>query len=163
MEALMLVIKAIVSGLAAGILMGLVSHAGLKAGIFKSSLFIIDGTFVQKILRPKQGANKALLLGIPMHLFTSISFGIGYIVPVSLLKLDLLNGWLIAFYVFILWLSMLFVALPTAGHGFLGRKLGSLTWLEQMILHMVFGIGLWGVLYSLHSYRCFSSPFITSQ
>jgi hypothetical protein len=44
----------VVSGLAAGILMGLISHTGFKSGIFRSSLFIIDGTFVQKILRLKQ-------------------------------------------------------------------------------------------------------------
>jgi hypothetical protein len=137
----------VVSGLAAGILMGLISHIGFKSGIFRSSIFIIDGTYVQKILRLKQEADKALLLGVPVHLFTSMSFGIGYVVPVSLFKLDLLNGWLTAFYVFILWLSMLFVALPTAGQGVWGRKLGSVTWIEQMALHMVFGVGLWGVLY----------------
>ncbi|MDH5203721.1 MAG: hypothetical protein OEZ31_10465 [Nitrospirota bacterium] len=145
----MLVFEAIVSGLVAGILMGLISHAGFKAGIFKSSLFIIDGTFVQKMLRLKQEANKALLLGIPVHLFTSMSFSIGYVVPASLFKLALLNGWLITFYVFILWLSMLFVALPTAGQGFLGRKLGSHTWLEQLALHVIFGLGFWGTLYVL--------------
>jgi hypothetical protein len=139
----------VVSGLAAGIVMGLISHIGFKSGIFRSSIFIIDGTYVQKILRLKQEADKSLFLGVPVHLFTSMSFGIGYVVPVSLFKLDLLNGWLIAFYVFILWLSMLFVALPTAGQGVWGRKLGSVTWIEQMALHMVFGVGLWGVLYLL--------------
>jgi hypothetical protein len=140
----------VVSGLAAGILMGLISHIGFKSGIFRSSIFIIDGTYVQKILRLKQEADKALLLGVPVHLFTSMSFGIGYVVPVSLLKLDLLNGWLTAFYVFILWLSMLFMALPVAGQGLLGKNLGTLTWLEQIALHIVFGIGLWSALYALH-------------
>jgi hypothetical protein len=79
-----------------------------------------------------------------------MSFGIGYVVPVSLFKLDLLNGWLTAFYVFILWLSMLFMALPVAGQGLLGKNLGALTWLEQIALHIVFGIGLWSALYALH-------------
>jgi len=146
----MLLFEGIVSGLAAGILMGLISHAGFKAGIFKSSLFIIDGTFIQHILRLKREAKKAMLLGIPVHLLTSVSFGIGYVILISLFKLDLLNRWLIALYIFMLWLSMLFVALPTAGQGLLGRKLGSLTWLEQMVLHVVFGIGLWGIFYLLH-------------
>jgi hypothetical protein len=91
-----------------------------------------------------------VLLGIPVHLFTSVSFGIGYVILISLFKLDFLNRWLIALYVFMLWLSMLFVALPTAGQGLFGRKLGSLTWLEQMVLHVIFGIGLWGILYLLY-------------
>jgi hypothetical protein len=141
--------EGVVSGLAAGILMGLISHAGFKAGTFKSSILIIDGSFVQHKLRLKHEANKAVLLGIPVHLLTSISFGIGYVVPVSLLKFDLLNGYFIALYCFMLWLSMLFVALPIAGQGFLGRRLGPLTWIEQMMLHVIFGIGLWGVLYAL--------------
>ena len=139
--------EVIVAGLAAGMLMGLISHAGLRSGIFRSSLFIIDGTFVQNILRLERDEHKAVLIGIPVHLLTSISFGIGYIVFISLLKQDMLNGWLISFYTFMLWLSMLFVALPVAGQGVLGKKLGSLTWLEQMVLHIIFGIGLWGTLY----------------
>lgn len=142
--------EGILSGLAAGILMGFIAHAGFKIGIFKSSPFIIDGSFVQHLMRLKRNVKKAVLLGIPVHLLTSVSFGIGYVILISLFKLNFLNGWLIALYVFMLWLSMLFVALPTAGHGLFGRKLGSLTWLEQMVLHIIFGIGLWGVLYLLH-------------
>ena len=141
--------EGVVSGVAAGILMGLISHAGFKVGIFKSSLFVVDGTFVQNILRLEHNVNKSVLLGIPVHLLTSVSFGIGYVVPVTLLKLDLLNGWLIALYTLMLWLSMLFVALPAAGQGVLGRKLGSLTWLEQIVLHIIFGVGLWGVIHFL--------------
>jgi hypothetical protein len=141
--------EGIVAGLVAGTFMGLISHACLRAGLFRSSLFIIDGTFVQKILRLEHNDHKAALIGIPVHLVTSMSFGIGYVVPVSILKLDLLNGWLIAVYTLLLWLSMLFLALPTAGQGLLGKKLGGLTWLEQLILHVIFGIGLWGALYML--------------
>jgi hypothetical protein len=142
--------EGIVAGLAAGMLMGLISHAGFKACIFRSSLFIIDGTFVQNILRLERDEHKAMIIGIPVHLLTSMSFGIGYAIPVSILKFDLLNGWLIALYTFLLWISMLFVALPTAGQGVLGKKLGTSTWLEQMVLHIIFGFGLWGMLYFLH-------------
>ena len=142
----MLLFEGIVAGLAAGILMGLLSHAIYKVGIFRSSLFIIDGSFTQKFLHVKKTEKNAVLLGIPVHLLTSISFGIGYVLPVSILGLDLLNGWVIALYVFMLWLSMLFVALPVAGQGFLGKKTGSHTWIEQLVLHVVFGVGLWGSL-----------------
>jgi hypothetical protein len=142
--------EGLVSGLAAGILMGLISHAGFKAGIFKSSILIIDGIFVQQRAGLKYNEQQALLFGVPVHLSTSVSFGLAYAVLISIMKLQLVNGWLIALYVLMLWVSMLFVALPIAGQGFLGKRLGSLTWLEQMVLHVIFGIGLWGILYLLH-------------
>jgi len=149
MEVLMPLFEGIVSGLAAGILMGLLSHAGFKAGIFKSSILIIDGMFVQQRAGLKYNEQQAILFGVPVHVLTSVSFGVAYAVLISIMKLELVNGRLIAFYVFLLWLSMLFVALPIAGQGFLGRKLGPVTWIEQMVLHVVFGIGLWGALYYL--------------
>ena len=138
-----------VSGLAAGIMMGLLSHAGFKAGIFKSSILIIDGMFAQQRAGLKYNKQQAVLFGVPVHLFTSASFGLAYAVLVSILKVKPINGWLIALYVLILWVSMLFVALPIAGQGFLGRRLGPVTWLEQLALHIVYGIGLWGALYFL--------------
>lgn len=139
----MLLFEGIIAGLTAGILMGLISHAGFNIGIFKSSLFIIDGNFIQDVLKLKDEERKAFLLGIPVHLFTSVSFGIGYTVLIGLLKLNPLNGWLIALYTFLLWLSMLFVAFPVAGQGVFEKKIGLLTWLEQLILHIIFGISLW--------------------
>ena len=141
--------EGLVSGLAAGILMGLISHAGFKAGIFKSSILIIDGMFAQQRAGLKYNEKQALLFGVPVHLFTSASFGLAYAVLVSILKVKPINGWLIALYILMLWVSMLFVALPIAGQGFLGRRLGPATWLEQLALHIVYGIGLWGALYFL--------------
>jgi hypothetical protein len=41
---------------------------------------------------------------------------------------------------------MLFMALPIAGEGFLGRKSGPFIWLEQLILHVVFAILYYGCL-----------------
>jgi hypothetical protein len=146
MDISMHLFEGVVSGLAAGIMMGLISHAGFEVGIFKSSIFIIDGMFVLQRIGLLHNENKAVLFGIPVHLFTSVSFGLTYAVLIGILKLELLNRLFIAFYVFMLWLSMLFVALPTAGQGFLGRRLGPLTWLEQLVLHIAFGIGLWGTL-----------------
>jgi hypothetical protein len=141
--------EGVVSGLAAGILMGLISHAGFKAGIFKSSILIIDGMFVLQRAGFKYKGNKVILLGIPVHLFTSVSFGLTYAMLIGIMKLQLLNRLLIAIYIFMLWLSMLFVALPIAGQGFIGKRLGPFTWLEQFVLHIVFGIGLWASLYLL--------------
>ena len=145
-EMFMLLFEGVVSGLVAGTLMGLISHACFKVGIFKSSLFIIDGTFLQHMLKLNPDVKKALIFGIPVHLITSVSFGIGYVVPATFLKLDLLNIWLIAIYIILLLLAMLFLALPTAGQGLFGKKLGPFIWIEQLILHIVFGTGLWGTL-----------------
>jgi len=114
-EVLMPLFEGLVSGLAAGILMGLISHAGFKGGMFKSSILIIDGMFVQQKARLKYNQQQAILFGVPVHLFTSVTFGLAYAVPISIMKIELLNGWLIALYVFLLWLSMLSIALPTAG------------------------------------------------
>jgi hypothetical protein len=149
MEVLMPLFNGAVSGLAAGILMGLISHAGFKGRMFKSSILIIDGMFVQQKAGLKYNQQQAILFGVPVHLFTSVTFGLAYAVPISIMKLELLNGWLIALYVFLLWLSMLFIALPTAGQGFFGKRLGSFTWLEQLVLHVIFGIGLWSILFFL--------------
>ena len=141
--------EGVVSGLTAGILMGLISHAGFKAGIFTSSILIIDGMFAQQRAGLKYNKQQAVLFGVPVHLFTSASFGLAYGVLISILKLELVNVLLIAIYVMMLWVSMLFVALPIAGQGFFGRRLGAFTWLEQLVLHVIFGIGLWGILYFL--------------
>jgi len=145
----MLLLEGVLAGLAAGILMGLISHTGFKAGMFKSSILIIDGIFVQQRIGLKYSEKRSVLFGVPVHLFTSLSFGLAYAVLINMMQLEPRNGWLIALYVFMLWLSMLFVALPVAGQGFLGRRLGTITWLEQLVLHVVFGIGLWGTLYFL--------------
>ena len=145
----MLLFEGLVSGLAAGIFMGLISHAGFKARIFRSSLLIIDGSFTLKSLRIQYDEQRSVLLGIPVHLLTSISFGLAYALLVNITHLEPTNGSLISLYVFVLWLSMLFVALPVAGHGFLGKRLGASIWFEQLILHIIFGIGLWSTLHLL--------------
>jgi len=142
-----LLYEGLMSGLAAGILMGLISHAGFKAGIFRSSLLIIDGSFALRNLRLQDDEKRSALLGIPVHLVTSISFGLSYALLVWVLNIEPTSVRVVTGYVFMLWLSMLFIALPIAGHSPFGRKLGRTAWFEQLILHMIFGLVLW---YTLH-------------
>ena len=52
----------------------------------------------------------------------------------------------ISIYVALLYLSMLFIALPVAGEGLFGRKSGPLAWFEQLILHVVFALLYYGCL-----------------
>ena len=47
-------------------------------------------------------------------------------------------AWLVA--------AMLAVALPVAGQGFMGKKIRSSVWLEQLVLHVIFGFSLWWAL-----------------
>lgn len=142
----MSLVTGLISGFLAGSIMGVMSHTGYKAGIFKSSLFLIDGSFTLRRLGIRQDARYAVPVGVPVHLATSVSFGIAYAFLTQVMDFEPANAWTVGIYVFLLWLSMLFVALPVAGHGVFGKKLGSRTWLEQLLLHALFGAAFWKVL-----------------
>ncbi len=135
------------SGLIAGLSMGLMSHAGYREGFLKSSLFIIDGSFALKVLGLPYDERRAVLFGVPVHLATSVSFGIAYAVLTQVLNVVPTNISSVAVYIFVLWLSMLFIALPIAGHGLVGRRLSAFTWFEQFLLHVIFGLSFLGILY----------------
>jgi hypothetical protein len=49
-----------------------------------------------------------------------------------ILKLDPHSKLILWSYVTVLWISMLFVALPVAGQGFLGKKGGKFAWVESL-------------------------------
>jgi hypothetical protein len=139
----MLVSQGILSGLFGGILMGAASEAFYRFGIFNSSIFIIDGSFVTRFIKRRADKINTYFFGIPIHLMTSTAFGVIYMGGTHILKLDSHSTWMLWTYVTVLWISMLFVALPVAGQGFLGKKGGRFAWVEQLILHIVYGIGLW--------------------
>lgn len=143
------VLTGFLAGALSGIVMGLISHILFRLNIFKSSLIVVDGTFLFKAL--KYHANPPLIggAGLFIHLVTSGAFGALYFVVIGLLGLNAQAARsfaLVSVYVALLWLSMLFVALPVAGEGFLGRKSGPLSWLEQLILHGVFCVLYYGCL-----------------
>lgn len=138
--------EGVAAGVIAGAFMALVSEIGYRLGVFKSSLFAIDGSFA--ISRVKLKENKATIyaLGIPVHLVTSAVFGLVYSLLPRFLDFDAREIYALAPYVFFLWLAMLFTALPIAGQGILGIKSGRYTWLEQLVIHAVFGVGFWWAL-----------------
>jgi hypothetical protein len=49
-------------------------------------------------------------------------------------------------YIVMLWLAMLFTALPIASQGIAGRNIGKHVWAEQAMLHIVYGFGFWWAL-----------------
>lgn len=130
----------IVPGIVAGIFMGLCSEVGYRLNIFQSSLIYIDGTFFTKTTGLTLGRGTIYALGAVIHLFTSAVFGIGYAILVTLLRPEMHPVLFVCAYIFLLYVGMLVVALPVAGQGFLGRRLGRFTWFEQLVLHVVYAI-----------------------
>jgi len=138
----MIILEGILAGLVGGILMAAVSEAFYHLGIFKSNILIIDGSFVTRFMKRRADTINTYLFGIPVHLLTSTTFGVNYMIGTHILKLNPRSVWILCTYVSVLWISMLFVALPVAGQGLLGRKGSRFAWAEQLFLHFVYGIGL---------------------
>jgi hypothetical protein len=133
-------IQGVFAGFMAGILMGLSSEILYRLKIFKSSLLLVDGMFFIRSLGINSSDAALYAAGIPIHLITSSIFGGIYIVISAALKINALSPYAVSFYFFIMWLSMLFIALPVAGQGVFGKKLHHSTWLEQLFLHIIFGL-----------------------
>ena len=139
----MIVLEGILGGLVGGILMAAVSEVFYRSGTFKSSILIIDGSFVTRFMKKHADATNIYLFGIPVHLLTSTTFGVVYMIGTYILKWNPRSVWILCPYAAVLWISMLFVALPVAGQGLLGRKGSPFAWAEQLLLHIVYGGGLW--------------------
>jgi hypothetical protein len=136
----------IIPGLVAGFFMGLCSEIGHRLNIFQSSLIYIDGTFFTRTTGKSFGTGGVYVLGVIIHLFTSAVFGVGYTILVMLLRPEMNPLLFLSGYVFLLYIGMLVFALPVAGQGFLGRRLGRFTWLEQLILHIIYAIAfIWAL------------------
>lgn len=139
----------IMAGLIAGLFMGVLSDLGYRLKIFKSSLIIVDGSFLFRFLKKDVSPTTVYLAGFPVHLATSALFGAIYAVGTGYFGLPVLSVGFVSLYFFIMWLSMLFVALPVAGQGFMGKNASSFTWIEQLFLHIAFGTGYYKALAAL--------------
>jgi hypothetical protein len=142
----MWIIQGIVAGILAGVIMGAISTVGHRLGVIKSNLVLVDGSFALRMLRRQDGKPGAYWLGTLVHLGTSMTFGIVYVILAQLGDFDVRLVPAIVIYVLLLWIIMLFTALPIAGQGTMGRKIGQFVWAEQLVLHIVFGISLWWIL-----------------
>lgn len=145
------IIAGFLAGAAGGVIMGLISHVLFKLGVFKSSLIVVDGSFLFRMIgRGDARPDHVATAGFFIHLVTSAIFGALYFVATGILGIDAPDATgsflLIILYVAVLWLSMLFIALPLAGQGILGRRSGKHAWLEQLLLHAVFLIAYTSLL-----------------
>ena len=130
----------------AGVFMGIVSELGYRLGLVRSNLALIDGGFAQRVVNLQDRLLVKYVIGAGIHLFTSAVFGVVYYGIIEIFDLHASSVNVISPYVFFLYLAMLFIALPTAGQGVLGRKTGQLAWAEQLAFHAVFGISMWWAL-----------------
>jgi len=140
---MMWIIEGILAGLIAGVIMGCISQLGYWLGILKSHLIVIDGKFALRKIQLHTTTQAVYSIGIFIHLVTSIIFGIIYVLIAELVGFELRSIWPIAVYVLLLWLAMLFSALPIAGQGFMGSKVSRYAWFEQLVLHIIFGFSFW--------------------
>jgi uncharacterized membrane protein YagU involved in acid resistance len=142
----MWIIEGIIAGVISGILMGVATEIGYRIGLVRSNLVVIDGSFALRMLKRADGTVAVYVLGIIIHLVTSLVFGIVYVVIARLADFDPRLISAVTVYVFILWLAMLAVALPVAGQGFMGSRIRRCVWLEQLVLHAIFGLSFWWAL-----------------
>jgi len=137
------ILTGFIAGAVSGVFMGMISHLLFRLRIFKSSLIMIDGSFLFRTLKLQGSPPVVAGAGLCIHLVTSGAFGALYFPACAILGLDAGTAGsfaAVSLYVAVLWLSMLFIALPVSGEGILGRKSGSLSWLEQLILHGIYCI-----------------------
>lgn len=142
----MWIIDGLLAGLIAGIFMGIFSQIGYWFGIVRSHLIVVDGAFALRMIKQEGGTAITYAAGTVIHLVTSIIFGIVYAVIARLADFEVQSVVPVVVYVFVLWLAMLAVALPIAGQGFMGNKIRNIVWLEQLVLHVIFGLGFWWAL-----------------
>jgi uncharacterized membrane protein YagU involved in acid resistance len=139
----MWIINGILAGLIAGIIMGCISQIGYWLSILKSHLIVVDGDFSLRKIKQNTNTLAVYAIGVILHLTMSIVFGAIYAFIANLIGIDLKTIWAITLYVLILWLAMLSTALPIAGQGFMGSKISRYAWLEQLVLHIIFGVSFW--------------------
>ena len=137
--------QGIAAGLVAGVVMGAFSELGFRCHVFRSSLLTIDGSFLLERLKVRDAPVLMYVTGAVLHLLTSAIFGLVYAIGSYFLGVDPSSVLTVSIYVVLLWVAMLFCALPMAGAGFMGRKLNRNTWVEQLALHIVFGASFWSM------------------
>ncbi|MFC2018086.1 hypothetical protein ACFLTQ_02150 [Chloroflexota bacterium] len=142
--------EVISAALIAGVIMALANEVGYRAGIIRGNLLQVDGEFALRQIGRESALVPAYVMGIIVHLITSAAFGLVLYAIAEVIDVDADSVKLIAPYVFFLWLAMLFVALPVAGQGFLGKRLANTVWIEQLFLHFIFGLSLWWILGTLY-------------
>ena len=142
----MWIVDGLAAGVIAGVYMGIVSEIGYRLGLIKSHLVIVDGEYGLKMLKREQTRSMVYAVGTTVHLITSIVFGIIYTTIAHFAGFDYTHAAYLPLYIVVLWVAMLFTALPIAGKGTAGLKIHKYVWAEQALLHVVYGLSFWWAL-----------------
>jgi len=142
----MWVVDGFLAGLIAGVFMGAISEMGYRFGLIKSHLVIIDGEYGLEMLKLQKSRTRVYAIGVAVHLITSIVFGIIYTTISYFAGFNYWHAAYLPLYIVVLWIAMLFTALPIAGQGIAGLRIRKYVWAEQAVLHIVYGLGFWWAL-----------------
>ena len=127
----------IFAGIIAGLGMAAAMGLGEKLDVFKINLPWIDGQF---FFKDRFDNRITYVLGLLIHLVTSISFAIGYV----LFRMYLVPNWTWTMagmaWTVILWFLFGLTVAPVTGFGLFGSKSGKWAWFELLITHGVYGI-----------------------
>ena len=113
----------------AGALMAVATEAGYRLGIIRGNLLQVDGEFALNRIGIQPTSGLVYAAGMVVHLVTSAIFGMVLYAISKVFDVDATSIKIVGPYVFVLWLAMLFSALPVAGQGFMGRKLANSVWM----------------------------------
>ncbi|MBI3317693.1 MAG: hypothetical protein HYZ90_00900 [Candidatus Omnitrophica bacterium] len=125
------------AGLLAGFGMAAVMGVGELLGLVKINLPRVDGEF---FFKDRFGKPITYLLGLVIHLGTSICFAVGYFLfrRYGVPHLPWLGAGLL--WAIVLWLAFGLTVSPVTGSGWFGSKAGKWTWFELLITHCAYGL-----------------------
>ena len=98
---------------------------------------MVDGRF---FFKDRLSHTATYLLGLMIHMITSIAFAAGYILFKHIVLLEMSNIVSGIVWAFILWIAFGLTVSPVTGYGLFGSKAGQWIWLELLITHLVFGL-----------------------
>lgn len=127
----------VIAGILAGLGMAAVMGIGERLGLAKINLPMVDGRF---FLKDKLSNVATYIVGLLIHMVTSISFAVGYVLfkrfmPIQMPDLAFGITWAL-----VLWVTFGLTVSPVTGYGLFGSKAGQWTWFELLITHLVFGV-----------------------
>ena len=127
----------VLAGILAGLGMALAMGIGERLGLAKINLPIVDGRF---FFKDKLSNAATYFVGLLIHMVTSITFAVGYILFKHLVPIPMPNLMSGIVWASILWVIFGFTVSPVTGYGLFGSKAGRWTWLELLITHLIFGL-----------------------
>ena len=125
------------AGVVAGLGMAAAMGIGELTGLVRVNLPRVDGEF---FFRTRFSKTVTYLLGLLIHLGTSVGFALGYALFGRYGVAHM--PWPVAglLWAIVLWLAFGLTVSPVTGYGWFGSKAGKGTWFELLLTHCVYGL-----------------------